>query len=270
MTLAPQLAEEAELATLDRLINDPRYVGEQKCDGHRLILTGKAGKPPVALTRNGDLYSKAIPKNIEQMVWPTDGLAIDGELVGNTFWAFDLPLVPGQQNLPLHLRRTALEVLILTAPFKHPFRLLYQARTPDEKRGLADATIANNSEGLVFKRVDSFYRMGGRTTDWLKVKYTTTADCVVKGVRVNGKESIDLMVYDDDGNEVEVGRTSLLGKEKRTAVQKGDVVEMRYLYLGANGRLYQPTLLRIRTDKRPDECRTRQLKLVNKEILEAL
>lgn len=271
MTLAPQLAEEAELATLDRLINDPRYVAEQKCDGNRIIVTGKEGQHPVALTRDGNLYSKRIPKDIEQMFWPMDGLAIDGELVDKTFHAFDVPMIPGQSAfLPLNLRRTILETLILTAPFQHPFKLLYQARTTAEKQGLADATFANNAEGLVFKRADSIYRMGGRTTDWLKVKYTTTADCVVSGVRLNGKESIDLMVYDADGNEVAVGRTSLLGKEKRTAVQKGDVVEVRYLYTGAGGRLYQPTLLRIRDDKAPTDCTTAQLKHVSKEILEAL
>jgi hypothetical protein len=42
------------------------------------------------------------------------------------------------------------------------------------------------------------------------------------------------------------------------------VVSIKYLYCGAGMRLFQPSFLRLRTDKRPADCVVSQLKHVNK------
>lgn len=278
----PQLAKQAEITSLTSFLENPKWVAEQKLDGHRVLLVSP-GKdmPPTALTRNGSLYSRKLPQAIQDFRFPPGEWVLDGELVDGVYWVFDLPrapiITPGG-NWELWRRRAALEALL--GNMKHPFRLVPQARTTDEKIALADAAIKNNFEGLVMKQADAPYRSGGRTPEWLKVKFVTTADCVVTGVRNDGKDSVDLGLFGPSfsGGGIatrdlvmhDVGRASLIGKEKNGNINVGDVIEVRYLYTGANGRLYQPTIMRKRHDKRPDECTIDQLKHVNKEVLETL
>lgn len=278
--LIPQLAKSTEVTSLEHFIKDDSWVMEQKLDGHRILLISPGmDMPPTAITRNGSVYTRKLPKAVQDFRFPEGDWAIDGELVGNTFWVFDLPDTPLQRlqpDTPVSLagRRAMLEALL--GNIEHPFKLVPQAKTPDEKIKLAGKALEECFEGLLLKKVLSPYRSGGRTEEWLKLKFVATADCVVTGVRTDGKDSVDLGMYTadpnlhPDGRLVEVGRASLIGKEKNGAVSPGDVLEVRYLYCGAGGRLFQPTILHKRTDKIPVECTTDQLKHVNKEVLEAL
>lgn len=282
--LLPQLAQSTEVTSLERFINDDSWVMEQKLDGHRLLLRSPGmDMPPTALTRNGTLYSRKLPKAIQDFRFPEGDWALDGELVGtvvnghtvsSTFWVFDMPVAPlitPGGNWELWRRRAALEALLGAPGIRHPFKLVPQARTPEEKIQLAQKSLAQNFEGLVIKKADSPYRPGGRTAEWLKLKYTQSADVVVLATRDDGKESAKIGLY-RDGALIEVGRVSLIGKEKREAIQVGDVIEVMYLYTNnpKQPRLYQPTILRKRTDKRPDECDDQQLKYTNKEVLSNL
>lgn len=292
--LLPQLAKEAKITSLEHYINDDRWVMEQKLDGHRLLICSPGGDyPPTALTRSGSAYTRKLPKEIQDFRFPKkhDGThygpgewVLDGELVGtvvnghtisSTYWVFDLPATPYDVNLTgmrLADRRTMLESFFDVCP--NPFRLTPQARTKDEKVALAEKAVANNFEGLLLKHTEAPYRSGGRTEEWLKVKFVTTADCIVLDVRDDGKDSVRLgMVTGDDLDSltiVDVGRASLIGKEKNGVINKGDVLEVRYLYTGAGGRLYQPTILKKRDDKAMHECHVQQLKHVNKAVLETL
>lgn len=271
--LYPQLALSVEVTSLEQFIHDGSRVFEQKLDGHRLLLVSPGmDMPPTALTRNGSVYTRALPRSIQQFRFPEGEWVIDGELVGNKFWAFDMPTsIATTTASPLFERRAALETFLDV--FDTPFGLTPQARTPDEKIRLADRALAECFEGLIIKQSDSPYRSGGRTAEWLKLKFVATADCIVLGVRDDGKDSVRLGMCGDDGDltkVIDVGRASLIGKEKKGAINIGDVLEVRYLYCGAGGRLYQPTVLHKRDDKRPDECTTSQLKHVNKEVLAAL
>lgn len=279
----PQLAKEAEITTLQTFIENDEWVMEQKLDGHRLLLCSPGGDfPPTALTRGGSPYTRKLPKALQDFRFPADNkpmeFVLDGELVGGTFYVFDLPVMPmlsghDYSTLDLETRRLALETFV-----KHqetPFVLVPQARTREEKIALSDKALGNNFEGLLLKRKSSKYRPGARCEDWLKVKFVTTADCIVLDVRDDGKESVRLGMVEADNPAaapnttyklVDVGRASLIGKEKNGAISKGDVIEVRYLYAGAGGRLYQPTILRKRDDKLMHECTTDQMKWVNKEV----
>lgn len=270
--LYPQLAKPAEITTLEHFIKDPAWVMEQKLDGHRLLLVSpERDMPPTALTRNGSIYTRRLPKAIQDFRFPEGSWVLDGELVGNKFWAFDLPEAPGSgpsTAMPLFARRAMLQALL--ANITHPFGLVPQAKTAEEKIQLASKALGENYEGLLLKRSDAPYRSGGRTDEWLKVKFVSTADCIVLDVRDDGKDSVRLGMVDQMQNVVDVGRASLIGKEKAGSINLGDVLEVRYLYCGAGGRLYQPTILRKRTDKMPHECGIDQMKFVNKSVLEAL
>lgn len=279
--LLPQLAKQAELTSLQAYIDDDSWVMEQKLDGHRLLLRSPGmDMAPTALTRSGSLYTRKLPKEIMDFRFPEGEWALDGELVGtvvnghtvsSTFYIFDMPAWPGDAAgaMPLHLRRAALEMLL--AQIRHPFKLVPQARTRAEKISLAETSLKNNYEGLILKKADSPYRSGGRTPEWLKVKYVATADVVVTDVRADGKDSVGYAVY-DNGALKPIGRASLIGKEKNGTIAPGDVLEVRYLYVGSDGRLYQPTIMRKRdpNEKPATQCTIGQLKHVNKAVLETL
>ncbi len=266
--LTPMLAASISFDALQHFVNNDQWVIEQKLDGHRILLSATDGKPPVAITRNGSLYTRPLPEAIRKYAMPSGTWTLDGELVGSTFWVFDLLEASTSSLLsrPLVDRRVMLENLPRILP-NHPFKLVPQASTREEKQALVGLAVKRNYEGVIVKNATSAYLPGGRHQSvWAKAKLVTTADVVVVGVHDDGKESARLALW-DNGAFVDVGRCSLIGKP---AVVVGDVVEVRYLYTGANGRLYQPTLLRVRTDKSPRECTPDQLKWVNKDVLEAL
>jgi ATP-dependent DNA ligase len=285
--IAPQLAKEAEITTLQTFIENDEWIMEQKLDGHRVLLCSPGGDfPATVLTRGGNPYTRGLPASLKDFRFPegveTMEAVLDGELVDGVLWVFDiLTSANSTPSTPLYARRILLETIFATVPeFRdHPaIQLVPQARTKDDKIRLAEKALANNFEGLVLKKRSSPYRSGMRTEEWLKVKFVTTADCFVLDVRDDGKESVKLGMIHwtgpgilSDSYEVrEVGRASLIGKEKNGTINKGDVIEVKYLYAGANGRLYQPTILRKRDDKEMFECGTGQLKHVNKEVLETL
>ena len=74
-----------------------------------------------------------------------------------------------------------------------------------EGRTLLAATAEQRLEGVIAKRLDSVYRPGARTRDWVKVKTVARQELVVggwmpgKGKRSNSVGALLLGVYDDDG-----------------------------------------------------------------------
>jgi ATP-dependent DNA ligase len=262
VTIAPELATAIELTSVQKFINDDRYIMEQKLDGHRVMLV--ADDVPLFLTRGGMPYTKAVPRGLDAHGLP-NGFIVDGELINGVLWAFDVVHVDGQlQKLPLSERRKVLNAVQESSVL----RRIPQAVSKDEKERLFKEATDQHYEGVVIKRLDSPYECGIRSPRWLKAKFVVTADVIVLAVGDDGKESCTLGMV--DGNTVvEIGRCSLIGKPY---VKPGDIIEVAYLY--ANNckapRLYQPRLYRVRDDKTPPECTIDQLKFTNKSVMEAL
>lgn len=76
-----------------------------------------------------------------------------------------------------------------------------------------------------------------------------------------GKQSAALAVYDHDGEQVRIGNVTTIGKGGPGGIQVGQVVEVAFLYVvnPEHPVLYQPRILRVRTDKGAAECSTDQL-----------
>lgn len=215
-------------------------------------------------------------------------LALDGEVLRDPvdrYVVFDLPVALPNWDVgdaPWELRRSARDQLIDT--LDHP--LIVHAETADTteaKQELADRMWRRGGEGLVVKHTQGKYRPGKRVDHMLKAKFTSTADCIVlergPGNGRNGTGNwLRLGVYkpvdglDEQGGIrigpsveithelVEIGRCSTIGKPY---AKQGDVVEVKYLYRGAGGKLVQPTMLRVRDDKAADECSLDQFRDAN-------
>ena len=263
--LAPQLATASEVGHITHYLDYEDWVLEQKLDGHRVMLV--TGETTKFLTRGGMPYTKGIPAGLHDHGL-NDGLVLDGELVDGVLWVFDLLTVDGKlDGMAQYVRRATLETVMLDVRTDR-IRLVPQARTREEKRALFETARERGYEGVVAKRRLAGYTHGQRTDAWHKVKFVETVDVVVLTVGEDGKDSATLGVF-DDGLLLEVGRCSLIGKE---TVRPGDVIEVKYLYAADpdEPRLTQPTMLRRRDDKRPDECLLSQIKFTDKTVMEVL
>lgn len=262
-TFGAQLAEPYEMQHIGQLIVSDDWAIEQKLDGHRLLLqgTGTGVKP---LNRNGQPYSaKNLPLALSGMILP-DGLILDGELLdlGNLdYWVFDIRSSDGTvDSMPLTVRRDLLNRAITSLSL--PVHLLPQATDAESKQRLVEKAIANHAEGVVCKHIPTGYTEG-RTSAWRKVKFVKSLDAVVTAVRADGKDAVSVALF-DEGQLVEVGRASLIGREP---VSVGDVIEVKYLYATDERRLYQPVMVRRRTDKTAIQCGIDQLVFTDRGII---
>jgi len=265
--MKPMLSDQMNLKHLARYYNDDAWLMQQKLDGHRVLVQVFDGQVTF-LGRNGEPKANAVPARIRQEFEKlrTGNWFIDGELVGGTFWIFDLPFVQHHVD-PADPYETRLSVLENFLPAWNPtpcVRLLTTARTPVEKRNLAVEVRTQGGEGVMVKRAAGPYRAGHRSTDSLKAKFISTIDCLVTRTGIEGKENAELAVYDTNGNPKVIGKCSLIGKPP---VAVGDVIECTYLYATPDDRLYQPRLTKVRTDKAPSACSITQLRYVTRDLI---
>ena len=151
------------------------------------------------------------------------------------------------------------------------------------------------------KRIDSPYRQGQRSREWLKVKRVRTVDCVVVGYtkgtgnRAESFGAILLGLY-DKYTLTFVGRagTGFTDKSLRellaafrphetdeqqvtvpdipsnsTWLKTELVAEIGYQNLTDDNRLRAPRFIRLRTDKTPGDCTITQVKPVTLELYNA-
>ena len=115
--------------------------------------------------------------------------------------------------------------------------------------------LKSGGEGVVFKRKESSYR-GGRSKDWLKCKFISSASVVVTE-RTAGRRSVAVAVW-DAGRSIPAGRVTIPGTTRVPHV--GEIIEVQYLYATASGKLFQPVYLMQREDLSLADCGAGQLK----------
>jgi ATP-dependent DNA ligase len=263
--------KEAAVLDLPTYINDSAWILQQKVDGIRAQLVFAPGEQPWFRSGTGEvLKSSAAAKTTTPILKAfgphpatAAGYTVDGEVLNGTFYAFDL-IPDGGEATPLADRLAALELWHSLEALPN-IELLPTARTTAEKTLLSLKVYEQGGEGWIAKRLTGTYDYGQRVEHSLKLKITTTVDCVVLDRNRDGKHNFVLGVY-RDGALSEIGCASAIGKPN---AQVGEVVEVKYLYVGADGRLTQPTVLRLRTDKPATDCDDSALRFVNKNVVAA-
>lgn len=256
------------LATPGPLPRGPGWAYEVKWDGYRAIYQSGRYFGRSGLRLSGpDLPSFEVPIDGELVAFGPDGRVSFQAMqrtVSPSFIAFDL-VVP---ELTYAQRREVLEGLDLTV-------------SPRFDDGPATVAAAHELglEGVIAKRLDSLYRPGTRSPDWIKYKFVRSGDFVIGGWRPGARRIGALLVGTPQekgliyrgrvGGGITAGmEATLLPVLKELArpdspfigpdewgnyVEPVLVVEVRYGAITEDGRLRFPVFLRLRPDILPSE-----------------
>ena len=243
----------------ETLLKDAGFWVQKKLDGQRRQFELFSDGTLVCYNRNGESrsYPNELAGAFARLKWKT--FVIDGELVGDVFFAFDLLQRNGVVIAPQRYQRR-FDELVDEIHGRLPSGALVRETptfwtTKTKTAALADY-YANRAEGVVFRRIESPYRPG-RCGQHFKFKFTKTASCIVTSVGKFGKASMEIALADlETCKLVQVGSCSTNGKP---VPRPGMIVEVRYLYATEGMRLFQPVYLRMRTDQVPADCTMTQL-----------
>lgn len=162
----------------------------------------------------------------------------------------------------------------------------------EQGKGYYDAAIERGIEGIMAKKKNSPYRLGLRSSDWLKIKRIVSCDCVIfgytagEGSRRKTFGALILGLYDKDEpvyvgkvgtgfserdiellkeafHDLQIPEKTLEGvdvPEKITWLKPKFVCEVVYQAVTNDGRLRMPRFRGLRTDKVPIDCTLDQIK----------
>jgi bifunctional non-homologous end joining protein LigD len=255
--ILPQLLNPIEEAEVNRLLNNPGYVMQQKFDGRRILIR-KHGEQINGINKKGLLIG--LPLTLFQDVCQMPGnFIIDGECIGDHFHAFDLLVHEGVDWRPKAYEKRLVMLMNMLASSQHKFiHFPDTAFSAFQKAQMKARLMADGCEGLVFKKLNAPYTpdrppSGGPQ---LKHKFYASVSCVVS--KVNSQHSVEVRLLGNDGWVV-AGNVTIPPNHVVPGV--GQVIEVRYLYaLRQSNALYQPVYLGPRSDVDQEECLLTQLK----------
>ena len=262
---APQLLNPiAETDALD-LINDHQWAAQEKMDGERRAVRAEKDQVTGA-NRKGLIVPlpQTIADELQDIAASHGGIFVDGEIVGDVLYVFDLHI---HQGIRIHaspwIERMRLASELLSGG-QH-VRAVPVASTTSEKIGLLNRVKIAHGEGVVFKRMNAPVTEGRPCSggDWLKFKFVESASCCVIGIN-SEKRSIrigllEIRDYPIKGQGMlSVGNVTIPPNHAVPVV--GEVVEVEYLYAYPGGSLYQPIYRGKRPDLEFNACTIGQLK----------
>jgi len=258
-TIKPQLSSEVEAGQVKRFLNDHDWVMQEKMDGKRVMLHrrdyGSEGGEIIAENRAGKNLTRSLPEDLMHfLVTECSGSwTADGELVGDVFWCFDF--LGEDFSLcedPLWFRHAAIpnEFRHIDAPLQ-----IVPLLQEEEKKVAFSRILKSGGEGVIFKKKESPYR-GGRSKDWQKCKFITSASVVVLQPHAS-RRSVEVGIW-EKGHSLSVGSVSIPGTTRMPCA--GEIIEVQYLYATAKGKLFQPVYLMQRDDLSFADCGAEQLK----------
>ena len=242
---------------VENYCKDSDWVVQEKMDGVRFMLHKKDGKL-TSYNRKG-VYA-SIPVDIYNFAKELDDdFFLDGELVGELFYVFDLLEINGQ-DLRDDTFLTRFKYLENFVEKLSDQNCLVLTKTSFEnKLEFVQDLERNNKEGVVFKNKKAQYYVGRPASggDYVKYKFYSTCSCIVK--EINGSKRSVFLKLLKNKKSVDAGKVTI--PVNFDMPNEGQVVEVRYLYsYKQSGSLYQPVYLGIREDIDPSECQQSQIK----------
>lgn len=267
--ILPQLASPLDDPSLiKKYLQAPHWWASEKIDGERILIEIIGGI--CAYNRQGvDIKTpNPILKDLARVDWETEWV-LDGELLDNKLWVFDLCRAKSKSllGLPYKKRHAELERLL---DWWQPenIRVIPVARDETEKIDLLRYCREHHAEGVMFKNTHGLYQPQTRSKDWYKLKFVTTADVIVSEIGPDGKAAVRMSVYDPSGNEVPCGGCAVRGDMLRH-LRVGSVITVRYRKVSQDGKLVEPAFMMARDDKTAEECTSDQFSYTPKTVVTA-
>lgn len=258
----PQLLNFIDEGELQTYLNDDAWVMQEKKDGVRQLIK-KSKKTVEGVNKKGLIVS--LPQNVVDEVRLLCGEAdatIDGELVGEVYWMFDL-LSIGVHALSGDTYTSRLSSIqewfgdqINDVSFQH-IKMVPTAIGKASKKALYAKLKKENAEGIVFKKLDSLYKPGRPNSGGSQVKFKFLGSATVRCKNLNDKSSF-VMEMLNKGDWVEIGNCTFFPTKLTPSI--GKLYEVHYLYAYIGGSLFQPVLKEERIDADEGDCLTSQLK----------
>ena len=199
-----------------------------------------------------------------------------------TYIVFDVLMKDGAEltSLPLLERRRQLQSMITES---RPLRTIISSR---DGAKLWELAKKRGIEGVMAKRIDSVYEEGRRSPSWLKVKTTSTLDCVIVGYtsELRPLSSLALGLVDASSmiyigkvgtgftdafmeslkrrlDEMTVDQPSVINPPEQQIIWTKPLVvcEVEYLEVTSQLHLRAPSFKRLRDDKLPEDCTLDQI-----------
>ncbi|MBA4372292.1 MAG: ATP-dependent DNA ligase [Thermodesulfovibrio sp.] len=259
----PQLLNSIDSNEAERLIEDPEWGAQEKCNGRRHMVKRDESAQIIGINRKSFIVptSPAVASSVEGI---GTQLLLDGETIGDTLHCFGLLEHDGRdlRGLPYFEVHGILST-VLEGHTGRGLELVPLAVTTEEKRSLYHRLQAEKAEGIVFKRLGAPYTPDRPASlgNHLKRKFTETASVIVLGVN-EGKRSIRMGLYSEGGKGEPVFVGSCTIPPNQFIPQEGLIAEIEYLYAYRLGCLFQPVYLGLRDDIDLADCTTKQLKYV--------
>lgn len=241
---------------------------QRKHNGVRLILIWDKGEVTGA-NRKGE--SRAVPPNVAATfakAMTKRKLArtvVDGELVGETYWVFDLLVYDGNDwshrvfsDRVMHLAKLndgSPDVRMVDVAETPPQKILMLRDLLTEYRKGGKTYCA--AEGMVFKKRGATVKTGRPNSggDQMKLKFWRDVDVII--IKQNGNKRSVAMGLLDNGVMVEMGNITI--PANYDIPTPGQVAKVRFLTCLEGGSLVQPQYEGTRDDKNAKECTLSQI-----------
>ena len=265
--LAAQLLTALPDDELPSFLLDDAMIAQQKLDGVRVIVY--VGDTIVATNRNGQPTQMANAA-LASLEYLPKGTCVDGEVLGNQFWLFDVLALAGQDVRSRgYLERWQMLDEELEPALTGGANILPLASGKTAKQTLHDKLRRANAEGIVFKHRDAPYSSGRGTTQ-RKYKFQKSADVIILE---NVGNAYRMAVWDGsklfDIGRVFAGTTNASRNDLDTRLARGEsvVAEVRYLYATDDHQLFQPVFVTRRDDKLATDCVRAQLVRTDRSVV---
>ncbi|QIY92155.1 DNA ligase D [Chryseobacterium gallinarum] len=287
----------------EKAFNDKDWIFEIKWDGYRAIADLRLDQP-LFYSRNGISFLSKFDMISRDFIHQKHQMILDGEVVlyddqgkpnfqllqqiqdnpnpALVYQVFDLLWLNGYstENLPLIQRKELLkEALVETDIIK------YCDHIPEKGIDFFEQMKKMKLEGMIAKRADSLYIENHRTSDWLKIKFSSTEDVIICGFTAprGSRESFGALILGKyiDGKLTYCGHTGTgfnnislkqLYERLRKMVIKTSpfeiipktnmpvtwtkpelVCEIKYSEITKDGIFRHPVFVAVREDKSPEE-----------------
>jgi len=258
--ILPQLLNPIDEVESAHLMADEGWCMQEKYDGHRRIIK-KRGKELIGINKKGNTVGLPLPLFEVVRDMAADAI-IDGESIGDTFFAFDLLELDNVdiRGWSYRERLAALTNLFLVYDLQKGglIKLAQTSFTSDQKIEMMQQLKKGRREGAVFKQIDAPYTSGRPNSGGTQRKHKFVATLSAVVTKVNVQRSVGISLLGANGWQT-AGNVTIPANHDIPKV--GQVVEVQYLYAHKESSvLFQPVYKGKRDDVDPCECSASQLK----------